>query len=139
MTLITSFHLCGEAALHCQKMSQFLLEPSQVLERGFTFSRVNFIKALVHIFLTSNRLKNGTARGSAPDPCLSKTVTHGLDAATACSLNLKMRLSLKWRMAPWGMRLELRIASTNWTSNQEVTRQSSVKARTKRKLRSLRR
>lgn len=139
MTLITSFHLCGEAALHCQKMSQFLLEPSQVLERGFTFSQVNFIKALVHIFLTSNRLKNGTARGSAPDPRLAKTVTHGLDAATACSLNSKMRLSLKWRMAPWGMRLELRIASTNWTSNQEVTRQSSVKARTKRKLRSLRR
>lgn len=117
-------------------MSQFLLEPSQVLERGFTFFRVNFIKALVHIFLTCNRLKK---RGSVPDPRLAKTVTHGLDAATACSLNSKMRLSLKWRMAPWGMRLELRIVSTNWTSNQEVTRQSSVKARTKRKLRSLRR
>lgn len=67
MTLITSFHLCGEAALHCQKMSQFLLEPSQVLERGFTFSQVNFIKALVHIFLTSNRLKKKTAlHGAQP-------------------------------------------------------------------------
>ena len=59
--------------------------------------------------------------GPALDPLLVKTVINDLDAATAYSLSSWMRLNLKWRLKPWGMRLELEMVSTNWTSNQKLT------------------
>ena len=67
--------------------------------------------------------------GPALDPLLVKTVINDLDAATAYSLSSWMRLNLKWRLKPWGMRLELEMASTNWTSNQKLTGWSSAKTR----------
>ena len=93
---------------------------------------LNIIKAPARTcLLTSKHIKNGVAQGPVLDPLLVQTVISDLDAATAYSWSSQMRLNLKWRLTPRGMRLELEMTSTDWTSNQKLTGWSSVKTRAK--------